>query len=54
MERTRFTHVMQLVGKNMSAIFLGGRTPFNLPGKVSDDKQAPSVLVNFKLIVRCF
>ena len=47
---------MQLAGKTISAIFLGVKNTFQFTreGSLCDDKQAPSILVNFKLIVRCF
>ena len=57
MKRTQFTHVMQLAGKSISACHLPGIEEHLLiyQGRQSgDDKQAPSVLVNLKLIVRCF
>ena len=57
MKRTSFTHVMQLTGKNISAIFFPGSEEhlFIYQGRqLCDDKQAPPVLINFKLIVRCF
>ena len=55
-KRTKFTHVMQLAGKNDSAIFLGVKNTLLIyqERQLSDDKQAPSVLVNFKHIVRFF
>ena len=56
MKRTEIAHVMQLAGKNISAIFLGVKNTFQFTRgrQLCYGKQAPSVLVNFKLIVKCF
>ena len=53
---THKTQVMQLAGKNISAIFLGVKNTFWFCQwrQLCNDKQAPAVLVNFKLIVRRF
>ena len=54
MTRTYFTHVMQLAGENISAHLPGSEEHLLIyqGRQLCDDKQAPSVLENFKLIVK--